>query len=439
MKTHSLAGRLGGAFICAFFGTAAMQAQVGIYGTGTLTGSGAPYSEVRSAIITSDGSIVAVGGSNSQSWHTTSPTATDTAVLWTKGVGAGVLTALPPIVAPDVNNLGRVVSAGDVTETTAGNILIAARSYYNATAGFSTTNPNAKAEVLYHYTVSSGTATYGSTAQLSPNVSAGNQNAAIAISRDGSVVYGFANMAGNVATRWTSVGGLVNLGRAGGTDTDTIPAPRGVSSNGSIMVGTTTLADAITTKAFIYNNTTSTFTTIGTLPGGTNSQALAVSANGNIVFGSSQSTAHPNGEAFFYNATTSTFTALGTPNNAWVANITGGITADGAAAIANFYDPVGPASVNELFNSHGMFELTSVLTAAGINTTGWSNLGIWGMSQDGQLIYGSGIYGGITQGFVAQLPLGFVSAIPEPATDCELSGLAALGFVLQMRRRRRTA
>jgi probable HAF family extracellular repeat protein len=285
--------------------------------------------------------------------------------------------------------------------------------------------------VLYSYAFNGTTATYGSTTPLTPNISATNQNAAASISRDGTVVYGWAQTPGNTLTKWTSGTGLVNLGRAGGgTDSATIPSHRGVSSDGSVVVGTTTLVDGVTTKAFTYNGT---FTTIGALSGGTNSQSLAVSANGSIVFGTSESTLHPNGEAFFWTAGGG-FTALGTPNDAWIPNVLGGITADGSVGIVDFENGNTPNTY--LFNSHGMFSLSSVLTAAGIDFSAWSNLGGQGISPDGQLIFGQGLHGGSIEGFVAQIPSGLVSAIPEPATYGVICGVAVLGLTLVKRHRR---
>jgi len=409
----------------------ALNAQVGIYGIGQL-GGGVNYSEVRAAILTSNG-IVAVGGANGQSWDTVAnggfSNDQDTAVLWTKGSGAGVLQTLPPVLAPNIDNIGKVVTAGDVTEVSSGNIVIAARSYYSASIN-STVAPNAKEEVLYSYTFNGTTATYGSTTPLLPIINPNTQNAANAISRDGSVVYGFTGN-GNVVTRWTSASGtLVNLGTAVSGDTGSIPAGRGVSSDGSVMVGTRTLADGVTTKAFTYNGT---FTTIGTLSGGTNSQSLAVSADGSVVFGTSESTLHPNGEAFFWTAAGG-FTALGSPNDAWIPNGLGGITADGSVAIVDFENGSTPNSY--LFNSHGMYSLSSVLTAAGVDFSGWSNLSAQGISPDGQLIYGHGLHGADIEGFVAEVPSGLVSAIPEPSTDGVLGGFTALCFALVVRRER---
>lgn len=438
MNTHNNGRMMGGAFLCAWFGAAAMSAQVGIYGIGNL-GGGEDYSEVRAAILTSNG-IVAVGGANGQSWNTTANggggTAPDTAVLWTKGNGAGVLTALPPIVAPNIDNVGRVVTAGDITEISPGNLVIAARSYYDGSAGFSALHPNAKESVLYSYTFNGTSVSYGSTTVLTPNISANNQNATNAISRDGAVVYGFANVPGGmVSTRWTAGTGQVSLGQIG-SDVANIPSPRAISSDGSVMVGTTTLNDlAGTTNAFIYRSTGG-FTNIGTLAGGTNSQSVGVSGDGSLVFGSSQSTAHPNGEAFFWNANTSTFTALGTPNDSLVAQF-GGITGDGSAGVLTFGDNAGSPSsfVTEIYNSHGMYDLATVFAAGGVSTSGWSNLFVWGISPDGQLIYGTGNLNGTNQGFVAELPLGLVAAIPEPSTYAALGGLAALALAIRARYR----
>ncbi|HVT73661.1 MAG TPA: hypothetical protein VHD61_11020 [Lacunisphaera sp.] len=431
MSTHRWLGTTGGALGCAFLLATSGQAQVGIYGIGELAGAGENYSEVRAAILTSDGSIVAVGGANGQSWDTTANggggTSLDTAVLWSKGSGAGVLQALPAVVDPTIANVGRVVTAGDVTESSTGTISIAARSYYGDS------HANAKEQVLYTYSIAGGTATYGATTALTPNVNATGQNAANAISRDGLVVYGFAQTAaGNVSTRWTSGTGLVSLGLSG-TDVSNIPSGRGVSSDGSLMVGTTTLSDTTTTRAFIYNSGTSTYTSLGVLAGGTNSQALAISADGSKVFGTSESAAHPNGEAFFWTSGGG-FTALGTPNDAWVPNILGGMTADGSAAIVDFDNGTTPNSY--LFNSHGMFALESVLSSGGVDLTGWSNLQAQGISPDGRLIYGSGDFGGITEGFVAEVPAGLASAIPEPSADAMLGGLVSLGLVMRLRRRK---
>jgi uncharacterized membrane protein len=226
---------------------------------------------------------------------------------------------------------------------------------------------------------------------------------------------------------------LVSLGLIG-TDIASITAPRGISSDGSVMVGTTTLNDGNdTSNAFIYDHGTATFTNLGTLAGGSNSQALAVSGDGTRVFGTSASAAHPNGEAFFWTSGGG-FTALGSPNDAWIPNIIGGMTADGSAALTAF--DTGSGSATYIFNSQGMFALESVLASGGVDLTGWSNLLGQGISPDGRLIYGSGTFGGFTEGFVAELSAGYVSAVPEPSTDALLGGLVALAFLVTARRKK---
>jgi probable HAF family extracellular repeat protein len=286
------------------------------------------------------------------------------------------------------------------------------------------TNGGATITPLGYLTPPAGPATYSSRA--------------LALSNDGQVVYGYSFDASNkqVAFRWTQATGYVSLGLVAPSDTSSSPTPRGVSSDGSVMIGTRFLSAGVTTLGYRYT-TSGGFQTIPTLSGGTWSSALAVTADGNTVLVQADSSAFPNGEAAFWTPTGG-YTLLGSPDASLRAEGgLGGLTSDGSAAVVAFAN-ASNVPFTFILNHNGYLNLQSVLTANGVDLTGWSSLYADGISPDGRLIYGFGLHNGSEEGFVAELPAGFVAtAIPEPSTYAALAGLAALGFVTYRRRDRR--
>jgi probable HAF family extracellular repeat protein len=128
------------------------------------------------------------------------------------------------------------------------------------------------------------------------NALAGCYSAANGVSGDGSVVVGFSSdgrrtdrVLGLRAFRWTQAAGMVSLGALNG-QTDSVA--RGVSSDGSVVVGeswTTTLVPGVGSvyspyRAFRWTQS-SGMANLGVLNGGSMSLANAVSANGNVVVG----------------------------------------------------------------------------------------------------------------------------------------------------------
>lgn len=122
-----------------------------------------------------------------------------------------------------------------------------------------------------------------------------------AVSGDGRVVVGTGDsdnpdFPGEEAFRWTRADGMMGLGTLeGGTSSQAW----GASADGSVVVGISGSTDD--NRAFRWTADTG-MESLGTLTGGLISQAFAVSADGRVIVGMSGSTAFPNtesgGEAF---------------------------------------------------------------------------------------------------------------------------------------------
>jgi probable HAF family extracellular repeat protein len=124
----------------------------------------------------------------------------------------------------------------------------------------------------------------------------GNYSYANAVSADGSVVIGQAEIAGGQsrAFRWTSAG-MVNLGTFGGN----YSSAYGMSADGSVVVGYAEIASG-QGRAFCW--TSAGMTDLGTF-GGNSSYAYAVSADGSTVVGQADN-ASGQSRAFMYRGRT---------------------------------------------------------------------------------------------------------------------------------------
>ncbi len=110
----------------------------------------------------------------------------------------------------------------------------------------------------------------------------GSQSFAYALSADGQVVGGVADVAGDTegrAFRWTSAGGMQNLGSLGGPESITY----GLNSNGSVATGIGHIA-AGQIHAFRWASG-SGIQDIGTVGGRPSSQGFALSADGSVAVG----------------------------------------------------------------------------------------------------------------------------------------------------------
>ena len=376
-----------------FFAPAIVGAQVTLYGVGDLPG-GITQSEVRDT--TRVGTVLyAVGGSAANAGST----GNDTAFLWTS---TGGITALPPLAAGLIDTNPVIASA-----ITPDAVYIASRARFNP------------ANTFQRHAVRVTTAGLVNL-DLGGLPAFPQQSVATAISSDGSVLYGFAryNAGGQTqAVRYTVAGLTVtaipflNVG-----DNTSSPTARGTSSDGSVMVGTST--NLVTSGGNFYGPGNGAFryvqgsgvSAIPYLPGGAWNIAVALSPDGNLAMVVGDSPTAPNGEVYLYNAATTAVTALGTPAAGWAANNIGGMTANGSVVVMQMGDPQAPTQASFLHNTSGWHDVQAIVAGAGVDLTGWSLNNIGGISADGMRIWGSGQHNGNTEGFIVEFPAGYLAA-----------------------------
>ena len=242
-------------------------------------------------------------------------------------------------------------------------------------------------------------------------------SSATAVSRDGTVVYGYAFSAkpGELieAFRWTAATGLVSLGFASTNDTVSVIATGAVSADGNMAAGYSEFVSSNSTIRTAVRYTAATgLRSLGNLPGGGNSLALAASASGEFILGEGDSS---NGTQLFLWGQGVGLMNLGTPEGYSAINSERtGLSADGRVAAFTAAYRVGQgysAPAAFLWNTNGFVALESVLTAAGLNLRGLANLEVLGMSDDARVFYGAGQTDtGSYEGWVARIPAGMAAA-----------------------------
>jgi probable HAF family extracellular repeat protein len=259
--------------------------------------------------------------------------------------------------------------------------------------------------------------------------------AAYAASSDGSVIAGarLVTAGGQLAlqaVRWTS---------SGAVPITTFPsAPRGISSDGSVLVGGSTRPQSPTppfmfvTEAFRWTSV-SGMVGLGDLPSGqVRSEASAVSADGSVVVGYGSSASGI--EAFRWTSAGG-MVGLGDLPGGLFNSEALAVSADGSIVVGK-----GDGTESKPFiwdATNGMRNLSTVLTDLGLDLTGWDLRTATGISADGSTIVGDGVNNGVEQAWIA--------VIPEPGTGLLLmTGLLGLAyrqrrvFSAQARRARRS-
>lgn len=227
------------------------------------------------------------------------------------------------------------------------------------------------------------------------------------ISDDGSVVVGMARPAADQeAFRWTVSGGAQGLGDLpGGTFSSTA---RGTSSDGSVVVG---WSDSVLgLEVFIWD-------AINGMQGlgfsGGSGQGISISGDGSVVVGNSA------GEAFIWDATNG-MQRLGRVPGGLFISLAQGISLDGSTVVGQSTSSSG----QEAFiwdSANGMREFDLVLTALGLDITGWRLDVAHSVSADGHTIAGFGIN-------PSGQPEAWIAVIPEPGTALLMGlGLLAMG------------
>ncbi len=352
-------------------------------GVGDLPGGGF-NSQIRAA--TDDGQIA--GGSGSVLNSNPIPNgAGDRPVLWTSTAGISEL--------PEPAAVTRGTVFLTVSDITPDGAVIAGRVRSSPTV-------NLRTSAIW----SNG----GRTLTLIPEISgySGGRSAANAISGDGKVVYGWStNLPGGQwqAYRWTAETGTVGLGFLNASDQESIPAARGSSADGSVVVGADLASDGVTNIAFIYKVGVG-MSALGSLAGGTWTDALAVTPDGVHVIGSGNSTRFPRGEYFTWTQGGG-LAPLGVGNPYDVSTNLAGVSTDGQVFAGGAY----------IHNANGFMALDQTLAAAGLNIAGWSHLSLNGMNHNGKVLFGQGVDpSGFAEGWVARVAAGYLQGLSLPAT-----------------------
>ena len=259
----------------------------------------------------------------------------------------------------------------------------------------------------------------------------GDSSAASAASADGSVIVGHSNSnAGTEAFRWTAGGGMVGLGDLPGGNH--YGDARAVSDDGSVIVGAS--SSSVGAQAYRWTQasgmvplnvpgyargygegisgdglvvvgdagnvqgspeafrwTSGSAITLGGLPGGRfDSLATSASFDGAVVVGYGSSAA--NWEEAFRWTESSGMVGLGVLPSSITNPFSEAldVSADGAVIVGVSGDDVRGAQAFLWDAVHGMRSLQDVLSAAGIDLTGWQLHRAYGVSADGTVIVGEG-------------------------------------------------
>lgn len=214
------------------------------------------------------------------------------------------------------------------------------------------------------------------------------------ISGDGNVIYGYSSDgATELPFRWTLGGGMVSLGTLGGTALHSEAI--GSNYDGSVIVGTSDNGGHMEAFRWIQG---SGMSALGVLSGGLNSYGRFVSNDGSVVVGISDT------------ATTSQVFrwTQGTGIQA-IGNLGGysdvlAVSSNASVIYGEGDDGVGgTAEIFRWTTTDGLKSLRQVLTDAGVDLTGWTQFGGFGVvstTPDGNAMTSTGIYNGAPQAFL---------------------------------------
>ena len=387
MNRYSPISRGLAAACCALCVIPILAADVRFYPVGQLTG-GKANSQIRDAVLDGD-EIVAVGFATQNPASQLNPGgAGDTAVVWTLEDGLLPLPADVPGMTPPA--VTRNVTASAVASK---GLKIAYRSLTD----------NSGQDVV------AALATHHAKDITIIGVLPGMPlfSAAVAVSADGRVVYGFnANVSGQeIPFRWTPSEGMTSLGLAPGASSSP-PAGRATTADGSMVVGGAPSGPG--GVGYVYRRGRG-LSALPLAPGGTWTTAFAITPCGRIIAGTGDSTAHPSGEFLLW--LDGKVEHLGLPGAETATNFTnfGGLASAGRVLVT--FDN----NSSYLHNGHGWFDLKTVIEGAGIDLGDWTSMLAFGVSPDGRLVFGSGFNSAGSEGFVARFPRGYLLNYGRPA------------------------
>lgn len=220
---------------------------------------------------------------------------------------------------------------------------------------------------------------------------------AYGVSADGSVVVGRDRNVNDVAFRWTSVSGSIGLTQFPGgiSPFDGLAT----SADGSTVVGLGFSANG--TEAFLWSKATLTNIGLGDLPGGIfYSKATAVSADGSVVAGESRSTS---GVQAFRWTQSGGMVGIGDLAGGTFSSTATGISADGSIIVGQGTGANGLEAIR-WDAEHKVQSVGALLTAEGVDLTGWTLTYAAAISADGTAIVGYGTHNGMPEAWLARFP-----------------------------------
>ena len=245
---------------------------------------------------------------------------------------------------------------------------------------------------------------------------------ATSVSADGAVVAGNSYLSGNIiqhAFRWTSADGMIDLGTLGGTNSNA----SAVSGDGTAVVGSGYLAGDTAYHAFRWTSAGG-MADLGTL-GGTISSPNALSADGTVVVGNSYLSGNIIQHAFRWTLAGS-MADLGTLGG--TQSFAGAVSADGAVVVG--MSTLSGTAATRAFRwtaATGMRSVQDLLTASGVDVSGWNLIAAGGISADGKVIVGFGSDGsGTYNTWIARCGAG-CGLITADGAARSFGGLGAMG------------
>jgi probable HAF family extracellular repeat protein len=234
------------------------------------------------------------------------------------------------------------------------------------------------------------------------------------MSANGNVVAGYFETASHEprAYVWTAAGGTQALPLPDPQPASNEQYAKGVSADGTRVVGWSRSASGY--HGFLWSNSTGYLATSLGLSGGSASYALRISGDGSTVLGRTDFPG-PSNTAWLWSASNG-YTTLPTVSGVTTIGPTAisgnGTTVVGAAFPTEFADPI-------LWTAQtGTVRIADILTASGVDLTGWTLGTAYGVSFDGTRIVGVGEFGGERRGWLVTVPAPGAASILAAGVTC---------------------
>jgi uncharacterized membrane protein len=235
--------------------------------------------------------------------------------------------------------------------------------------------------------------------QQLPGASPGTLSGASAVSADGTMIAGFSEFQAEPrAVRWTPVG-IEQIGLLPGHERsfgDTISADGRTVAGNSMLVS----PSSVTSHAFVWTEQGG-MSALPLLHGASQSIATAMSADGSTVAGYSNPGDRPHSIPFVWTSSTGT---LPVPMGIHTDVLVDALSADGSVMVGGGVDASHNGHALLWTAAGGLQDLQSLLESAGLNLAGWSLQRATGVSADGTVIVGVGMYDGERRSWIVSIP-----------------------------------